>query len=1300
MISEKIALTIKEAVVINDVIQDYIKLTKNGANYKGCCPFHNEKTPSFVVSPSKGIFKCFGCGETGDAISFVMKHELVSYPQALRILAEKYNIIIPVEKTSEAEKAKKTKRDSLKELMSFAQKYFSDNISQAAYYIQKRQINDNSIYDFRIGYAIDSWDDFLKSAISSGFPENLLIEAGLRKQNEKNTYDYFRNRLMLPFFDVSGQVLHFTGRDLSGNSEIAKYLNGPDTEIFKKGDVLYGLFQAKRHIAKNDMCFLVEGNIDVISFHQKGVQNTVCGSGTAFTTKQAQLIKRFSDNVTIVYDGDNAGETAVFKTTDILLENGLNVRIVILPTGEDPDSFAQKQTENELNLFLNKSIDFIEYKFNVLKRRSKNQDASEMADIAKSVISSIALIPDNITRSLYVSKAIEKFKIDTNTVHTVITEIRKSNIIQERNLAKKNQENTETTTGWIGLDLAQKAIEKEDFVYITQNKDLLIQKITEGHENVILAIQPIKKHHIQELQSITTNIVIIDEIDKLCEKEFEETSLVLLCKTLYQAKFNVQCESTQDDETLVSFMDEYAFKAGLLIKSMSGDDRYKKLYTERVAELLSYADNTIITVYTDKIAKFIDIKATAFTKILKPYVTKQTTKLTMRNEGLIDEGEILQFDPERLPDYVDRDFFARYGFFPAQNKKGKKVAYVFRTDNGGLQTISNFYLEPLFHVIDKDKTKNKRIVMVNNGEQNKSFYLEMLSDDMIDFASFKKAMWREGGNYFTRGKSMHFEMVMAAMANKFPETHELTIFGQQHEGFFAFTNAIFSNNEIKYTDELGLVTHDDKVYYSPAYSKIYANLRKDNDQYENERNFVYRENTDTDFVKWAELMNQVYIANNNGKWATLFAVMSAFRSVIYPIDKLFTSLFFTGSTSSGKSQVAISIRSLFMAPETPLFNLNSGTDASFFTILEKYRDVPVIFEEYNDYQISDTKFQGLKAAVLDGEGKTKRKDATSKDLDQSKVNAVPLLLGQEGPERDDGSLGNRCVICHVPKKEDWSEEEIAVFQDLKKREKRGLTNILIEILRIRPMVETYFNRTQREVFKQIKEETKSKGAKIENRVGHTISLVLSTCKLLEKYAPHLKLPFTYEEFFEIAVQKIIAQSETIVSTNRLSVFFETIEILMLREKVIAGRDFKIETMKTITIMRNANETEQLEFSKDTKVLFVRLSNIHQHYTELKKGEALKMQNLMTYIKDSPAFIGNVKSTKFSWIEFKEQPSVNGEFIERKPIKAASNTSAIALRYDMLLQQVNIDLEKYQIQDEQIKTENDIFSKKDEDELLF
>jgi DNA primase catalytic core len=1299
MIPQQTIDQILSAANIVDVIGEFMVLKKAGSNYRGLSPFTSEKTPSFFVNPAKGIFKCFSSGIGGNVIFFLQEHEKISFPEAVKWLGKKYGIEIPEKEIDPAEKQKADARERMQLVNAWALRYFESELKkpEAAAYIKQRNISPEMVKKFRLGYALKSWTALIECARLKEFNEQMLIDASLAGRNKKgNPFDWFRNRLMFPFFDMYGNVTGFTGRIIEANDQEAKYLNSSDTLLFNKGRTLFGLYQAKAAIIKNDECYLVEGNLDVVSFHDKGIENTVCGSGTALTVEQIRLIRRFTNNITIVYDGDAAGIKASFRSIDLMLQENINVRVVPLPDGEDPDSFAQRKTAKQLAAYLEKyRQDFITFKYNTYKQEILKDPLRE-SELIKELLASIAVIPDPVTRNTYKRICADQFKIDPK-------------VIKENVSDRKKQKSTTKLSGWIGLDMVEEIIRENDEVYITSDIDKLHKEWESGNENTIAYAGEISFSHIQELNVLTRNVFVLDAISRIYDDNDKPTHQVQLCKMLFEFGLNVKIpivksmkdiedSDTYDGDDYISFLMAYFNFAEQYITANQYDNDKVNMAIEEAAELLSKADNTTIHVNCSDYARKLGIKEGDFKKVLKPFLEKKKSKSLIQNE-VSDAGESMYLDPDRLPDYVDKDFFSRWGYFPFQNKSGKNVRYVFRTQDGGLQVIGNFYIDPLFHVYDPDPEKNKRVFCINAAERNESRYIEMKSGIMADFSSFKKAIFNEGGFIFTKGKSNHFEAIQASMFNMFPLSWELNVFGQQHEGFWAFANAIFTDGKVTYMNDLGLVLINEKTFYSPAFSKIYSGHRKDNDKFEQDRFFIYRETSQTSFQDWARLMNEVYKLNDNGKWAVLFAIMSTFRSIIYPIDRLFTSLFFIGPTESGKSQVAISIRSLFIKPEAPLFNLNSGTDAAFFTTLERYRDVPIIFEEYNDIQISDIKFQGLKAAVYDGEGKQKRKDATSKDLDISKVNAVPVLLGQEAPERDDGSLGNRCVICHVPKKDDWSEAESEQFRNLKEREQAGLSNVLIEILKQRNIVSDRFKSIQRQVFKEIKEDLSKNGRVYQTRIVNTVSLFLAICKLWEEYVKELKLPFTYKEFYDIARAKIISMSEAIVSTNRVSVFFDTIELLLNRPHggLIHGKEFKIEVRTEIIVQKNKYEEENIDLERPVKVLYMRLNILHPLYMDIRKAEALKMNNLVTYLKDHPAYLGMVKSTRFKWTEIHEISDPATSSVKKHGVEASVNTSAIAFNYDLLHEMMNIDLEKFSNTEVVIENKTDEKPKKtDED----
>lgn len=413
MIDQETIQRIMDAARIEEVIGDFVSLKKRGANHIGCCPFHNEKTPSFYVSPSKGIFKCFGCGEAGDVVAFLKKHEHFTYPEALRWLAQKYNIEIREEEQTEEQKERQNERDALFHVSEFAQKYFADLLyndemgrAVGLSYFHGRGLSDEVIKNFGLGYCLDEWSAFTDHARKNGYSDAVLEKTGLTifKEESKKAYDRFRGRVMFPIYSISGRVLGFSGRVLSSEKQAAKYVNSPDSDIYNKSRILYGLYQARSAISKANKCYLVEGNIDVISMHQSGVENTVASCGTSLTTEQIRLIKRYTPNVTVLYDGDSAGIKAALRAVNLLFAEGMHVRCVLFPDGEDPDSYAQKYGSSALQDYLASHEDnFVMFKTRVLLDSVKN-DPIRKAELVKETVNTIALVPDLLERTEYVSQ--------------------------------------------------------------------------------------------------------------------------------------------------------------------------------------------------------------------------------------------------------------------------------------------------------------------------------------------------------------------------------------------------------------------------------------------------------------------------------------------------------------------------------------------------------------------------------------------------------------------------------------------------------------------------------------------------------------------------------------------------------------------------------------------------------------------------------------------------------------------------------------------------------------------------------
>lgn len=404
-------MIILDTVRIEEVVSEFVSLKKRGANLIGVCPFHKEKTPSFIVSPAKGIFKCFGCGKAGDSVRFIMEHEHYSYPEALRFLANKYGIIIEEKEQSPEEMMAKNERERMFNINSFAQQYFSDIMqhdeegqSVGLSYFRERGFRDAIINKFQLGYCPNKRDSFIQHAIKNGYSKDLLLKTGLASGNEERMYDRYQGRVIFPIHNLTGKVIGFGARILSGDKTKAKYLNSPESEIYNKSQTLYGIYFAKSEISRLDNCILVEGYADVLSMHQAGIENVVASSGTSLTTEQIRLISRYTKNVTILYDGDNAGIHAALRGTDMILEEGLNVRIVVLPPDEDPDSFVQNNSiETVLSYIADNARDFISFKTKLLLKDAAN-DPIKKAAVVKDIVNSISVIPDAIYRATYIKE--------------------------------------------------------------------------------------------------------------------------------------------------------------------------------------------------------------------------------------------------------------------------------------------------------------------------------------------------------------------------------------------------------------------------------------------------------------------------------------------------------------------------------------------------------------------------------------------------------------------------------------------------------------------------------------------------------------------------------------------------------------------------------------------------------------------------------------------------------------------------------------------------------------------------------
>lgn len=495
MIPQETVSLILDTAKIEDVVGDYVTLKRRGANYVACCPFHNEKTPSFYVSPSKGIYKCFGCGKSGTAVGFVMEEEHCSYVEALRYLAKKYHIEIQEEEESAEESARRQRSESLLLVSEFAEKFFVSQLDTdegravGRAYFRKRGLEDETVRKFGLGWAPSGRTALVDAALAAGYKMEYLLAAGVAVRHDDETVsDKFRERVMFPVHSVSGRVVAFSGRTLRSDNP-AKYVNSPETEIYIKSRNLLGIYFAKSEMSRLDECILVEGNIDMVMMHQLGIRNVVASCGTSLTVEQIRLIRKFTENVTIMYDGDSAGIHAALRGITMVLSEGMNVKVVLLPDGDDPDSFCRKHTLEEVRSFMASSEqDFISFKSELLLREAGG-DPLKRANLINDIADTIAAIPDPVKRSTYVAATAERFKVESSILFDRIAVTRRK-MLEEKsreefreNRRREAEDRAASSSGQpaeVRQGTAERAWTEENRTLAAAERDLLCFLLTHG----------------------------------------------------------------------------------------------------------------------------------------------------------------------------------------------------------------------------------------------------------------------------------------------------------------------------------------------------------------------------------------------------------------------------------------------------------------------------------------------------------------------------------------------------------------------------------------------------------------------------------------------------------------------------------------------------------------------------------------------------------------------------------------------------------------------------------------------------
>ncbi|MFS4494877.1 DNA primase [Maribacter sp. 2308TA10-17] len=557
MISKSTIDQVYETARLEEVIGDFVQLKKSGSNFKGLSPFTDERSPSFMVSPVKQIWKDFSSGKGGNVVAFLMEHEHFTYPEAIKYLAKKYNIEVEETERTDEQKQEANERESMYLVSEYAQKYFSDVLWESELgkaiglsYFKERGFTDETIKKFHLGYCLDQWDGFTMAALENGYQLNYLEKTGLTivkedisNPNNSKKFDRFKARVMFPIHSMSGRVLGFGGRILTNDKKVAKYLNSPESDIYHKSKVLYGIYYAKQSIAKEDNCYLVEGYTDVIQFHQRGIQNVVASSGTALTPEQIRLVNRLTKNITVLFDGDAAGLRASLRGIDLILEQGMNVKVCTFPEGEDPDSFSKNNDLEEVLEYLNaNSKDFIQFKANLLAEEAAD-DPIKRADTVRDIVNSIAKIPDAIKREIYIQECANIMNVSEGVLFSTLAQIGKKDIADASKKVKQEQKAFDVVKNEV-------AVEKVDVQYELERKIIEILLLYGKEEQ---------------------------QFEDLVLKENEEGDLVLEPASLEIKVYEKIYLDLQDDEIELT------------------NDRFRNIYQKLIEELNEKEDFTVNT---------------------------------------------------------------------------------------------------------------------------------------------------------------------------------------------------------------------------------------------------------------------------------------------------------------------------------------------------------------------------------------------------------------------------------------------------------------------------------------------------------------------------------------------------------------------------------------------------------------------------------------------------------------------------------------------------------------------------------
>lgn len=1171
MISKEIELNIKRSAIIQNIIGEYIGLTKIGANYKSCCPFHDDKTASFIVSPSKGIFKCFGCGKSGDSVGFVMESEKVSYPVALKIIAKKYNIEVPEKELSAEEYKAICEKEKAVELLKSQHSGFKASLGRNEkaldWLINDRVIKQTTIDEWGLGWC------------SAGF---------------------FQERVIYPIHDITGVLCGFTGRTLIPDFQ-PKFKNSSESSLFNKSELLFGLSKAKMKINKTGKCYIVEGQHDVLSMFQIGFDNVVAPSGTAITLQHIRQIKRFARTIVMLLDGDKAGLEATIKNITPMLQEQVVLRIVQLPDGADPDSFIRSKSNSEAKYYIESNeVDFIRFKTDYFAKEIQS-NPTRKGELITEITENISLIHDKNVRKVYIQECSEIFGIKDTELGKDIGRLREK-------MKLKNEDGL-----FFAFDEAIEEIKLKKTVHIlSKYEDVIDFHLNDCRNYIGMNGAVLPKNEILKLKKVTHSVIFDETAVGFDKKTKDETATVKNLKRLISFGIDVRMrderETEIDEETgeiseadYINFTDWYLKEVGECLSA--ADDLFTNKALENIAELLSFlSESARMTKINNVVSafKFKGIKLVVgdFKKLLGTFL-KKNVKAFEKDEEVV---EISGDNPMNLNKQQFNDL-NRYQHYFDKNA----IHHISKT--GHIAKISNFTILPIIH----SNTSNghfKLFEMTN--EFNLTVNISMDTKDLNDVKRFRCKV-EEKGNFVFKGEQFELNNIKERLYSNTTYSNEIEQLGWQSEGFWAWADGLTTvDGKFTKTDDNGLISFGERNYLIKPFSNLYAG---DKTAYLNEKKFLHK-TSDTTFKDWSERYFNVF--GDNAMLSICTLVTCFYSDAIFKIvHGELPMINYFGPKGTGKTQQADSLMAFF-GEKQPVNNLSKVTIYGLSQTLKSFHNAFCLIDEYKNS--IDMKYIEFLKSIYNRQGKIQGNFAQQgTKTEHIPINQMVLICGQDLPTLDVALL-ERC-ICLTAYKNDYTNEEVGKYKDLKDIEEKGFAHLTDDFLKYRQYVIDQFPENNNIVQTLISKRCSD----VSVRLQKNLTTILTSYYILRNT---FDFPFTFDMVIEFGIKVITEQQKFIESSDDLKNFWSIFATLIEQDRIKEGRNY---ILHDVCEIRYIGSDDLVQYNKGMMCLFLRWDGLYPMYAEYSRRSnmvALGEKTIQFYLEKTKYYQGKIRSKKF------------------------------------------------------------------------